>query len=97
MTITLPDDLASRLAVKAARQGVPVEQMIVEGLSSLADESHLPQSVAGETGPKNFYEKHQHLFGRLDSRDGQPGGINLSKNTGKHFTELLLERRQKSG
>lgn len=100
MTIDLPTSLLDVFAKEARLRGVAPEQFVLQKLHEVAGAiqttSGNAQSLhsAGKTEPANaesdnLYEQYKHLIGKRDSSEFIPGGLNMSRDTGKQFAELL--------
>ena len=60
LTLRLPDDLKSRLAVAARRLGKTPERFVRESL-----EKRLRPNQPGSTGSSSLYERSRHLCGSV--------------------------------
>jgi len=92
VTITLPPELEQVITEQAQRQGTTPELLALDKLRA----SFLP-TAPGEPLPEGatMADYLADFIGCIDSRKIVPGGANLSIDSGKKFTELLLERHRK--
>jgi hypothetical protein len=94
-TITIPPEIETPLVEAAKRQGTTPELLAVD---------YLRQRFAAEfpagapaNGAKNLAEYLEGYIGVIHSSENVPGGARMSENTGKQFTDLLLEERRRKG
>lgn len=92
ITITLPPELEQIVAERAQQQGTTPELYLLEELR----ERYLPEITStieekeGET-MADFFEGYA---GTIDSREIVPGGAHLSKDTGRKFKELMVQKHR---
>ena len=90
MVIELTPDLEQALTEEADRRGTNPETLALDTLRARfarpAEPEHAPQAA-------NLAEYLKDYIGAVDSSELIPGGAQMSTDTGKKFTELLLERR----
>ncbi len=84
-TITLPDDLAQRLADAAQRRGLTTEQLALEKLGQAFPDATTPLVE----GP--LYDILKPFIGRIASGSE----VSLSQDCGEHFTDHLVEKHQR--
>lgn len=92
MNITLTPDIERALREEASRLGTTPQAL---ALDSLRDRFVIPQpaeqaAVPGET-LADFLAGH---IGVFDSSEHIPGGARMSEDTGRQFTDILVERRK---
>ncbi|MCL4708908.1 hypothetical protein KJ068_27415 [bacterium] len=95
MTITLTSDIESALAQYARKIGTTPELLALKVLEEqlLASPDALKVSP-GDKGRTLFDFLGGHL-GALSSSEFIPGGAQMSKNSGKKFSTLMEEKRQR--
>lgn len=92
VTITLPPELEKVVREQAARKGTTPEVYVLASLQGL----YLPESPVGPVAEQegetmaDFFEGYS---GTIDSREVIPGGAHLSKDTGRKFAQLMVEKR----
>jgi hypothetical protein len=92
MNITLTPEIERALVEEAHRLGTTPESLAIESLRDrfLAPHPAEPAETPGET-LADFLAGH---IGVLDSSEHFPGGARMSEDTGRQFTDILLERRK---
>jgi hypothetical protein len=93
MTIHLGPDLEQALADEARRIGTTPDLLANECLRERFVHNG-GQPVEGDTS-KNLAEYLANHIGVLHSSENVPGGARMSEDTGKKFTSILLEQRER--
>lgn len=92
MTIQLGPDLEQALAAEARRRGTTPDLLVNEYLR----ERFVPGSVqTSGNGAKNLADFLADHIGVLSSSENTPGGACMSEDTGKKFTSILVEQRER--
>lgn len=95
MTITLTSDIESALAQYARKIGTTPEllalKVLEEQLLASPDAMKAPPEVNGRT-LFDFLGEH---LGALSSSEFAPGGAQMSTKSGKKFTALMEQKRQR--
>lgn len=90
-TIALPPELEQVIEERAQQQGTTPELLIVDKLREQFLPVHLPaQDKEGRT-MADFFAGYT---GGLHSSEFVPGGAQLSEDTGRKFTEMLLKKQR---
>ncbi len=94
VTITLTPELEQAVVKRAQQQGTTPEIYLLDDLR----ERFLPDSPAANKGDNgetmaDFFEGYA---GTVNTREIVPGGANLSKETGKKFKEIMVEKYRSS-
>ena len=84
-TIEIPSDVAGPLAEAARQRNTTPEELAVASLRGLFA-PRLPTELGGA---KNLHEFMKGYIGTVDGPE-----MNLSDDTGKKFTDLLIEKRE---
>ena len=84
-TITLPDDLAQRLADAARIQGLTPEQLALDQLRHAFPETSTPPAEG------SLYDFLKPFIGRIASGSE----TSLSQDCGERFTDGLVEKHQR--
>jgi hypothetical protein len=93
--ITLPPELEAPLAEAARRQGTSPELLAIESLRKQFAPTPQPNGVETAAEGKTLYDVLKDYIGAIDSSEIVPGGANLSEDSGKKFTQLLLEKQRR--
>lgn len=89
MTIALPPELEEVIEARARQQGTTAELLIVNKLQEqFLPPLFEPQDTEGRT-MADFFAGY---VGGLHSSEFVPGGAQLSEDTGRKFTQLLLKK-----
>lgn len=102
MEILLEPELEAKIRAEAERQGKTVEELVCGVLrEELIAKGQRPEESqetdSDKPKPKNLAEALGDFIGAVSSKDRFPEGSTLSQDTGRKFTEALLEdRRRKS-
>src|SRR5688500_19585338 len=91
MVIELTPDLEQALTAEAGRQGTSPELLALDTLREKYVKAEPPEDAGAEGTP---YDLLKDYIGVVDSRDLIPGGAQMSTDTGRKFTEILLEKRR---
>ena len=91
MTITLPPELKQAIEEQAQRQGTTPELLVLDGLRGLFMPASTPASPGEGLTMADFFTGY---VGGLHSSEFVPGGAQLSEDTGRKFTELLLKKHR---
>jgi hypothetical protein len=92
-SITLPPDLEQAIELHARRQGTTSELLIVEKLREQF--LMLPEAGAETTG-QSMADFFAGYVGGLHSSEFVPGGAQLSQDSGRKFTDLLLLKHNRN-
>jgi hypothetical protein len=90
-TINLPTDLEQAIEERAQQQGTTPELLIVDKLREQFLPSAAPENGTDERTMADFFAGY---VGGLHSGEFVPGGAQLSTDSGRKFTELLLKKRR---
>src|SRR5437868_5182186 len=90
ITITLPPELEQVVTERAEQQGTTPELYLLGDLREryLLETPPLNEEQQGET-MADFFEGYA---GTINSREIVPEGAHLSKDTGRKFKELMLQK-----
>ncbi|HEY2882236.1 MAG TPA: hypothetical protein VGJ15_07370 [Pirellulales bacterium] len=91
-TITIPPEIEAPLAEAAKRQGTTAELLALESLRERFVCQGSDQEAPREA--KNLAEFLQGYVGVIHGERNHPSGTPWSEDTGKKFTELLVEQRR---
>ena len=89
--LTIPPDIEAPLLDAARDLGTTPEILAIDCLRQQfvsQEESPAPEDAA------NLAEYLQGFIGVIQSSERTPGGAQMSQQTGKRFTELLLKQRE---
>ena len=98
ITITLPSDTESALVDEAERLGTTPESLAVEILRQRLDNHRTPfngsetSSEGTELSAADFFAG---FFGNVDSSEETGEKTNYSIDTGKKFTEIVVEKHRR--
>jgi len=90
MVLHLPDDLARDLSAAADKQCITPEQLAIGYLRQ-----HIPamRATESESAGGTMADYLRDVIGVINSAEMVPGGANMSQDTGKKFTEIVLKKR----
>jgi hypothetical protein len=92
-TIALPPELEQAIEERAQQQGTTPELLIVDKLR----EQFLPiPPLSPDTEGRTMADFFAGYIGGLHSSEFVPGGAQLSEDTGRKFTQLLLKKHSES-
>lgn len=90
-SITLPPDLEQAIEERAQQQGTTAELLVVDKLR----EEFLPTSLATDVSQgRTMADFFAGYVGGLHSSEFVPGGAQLSTDSGRKFTDLLLKKQR---
>jgi hypothetical protein len=97
MNIRLTPEIEKVLGDLAEKQGTSIELLAIQTLRQrfLADEMQsLGRTMKRPHDAKTLADLLCGYIGIIDSGEILKGGAQMSKNTGKKFTELLMDKRR---
>lgn len=92
MQIIVTDDIERSLTEKASQQGTTPEMLAIDALrKQFVSPSNAEPDMAEA---QNLAEFLGDYIGSISSGEHAPGGAQMSKDTGKKFTEGMLRKRE---
>lgn len=89
--VTLPPELEQAIEERAQEQGTTPELLVLDGLNRLFRPIAPPMPPAEGMTAADFFAGY---IGGLHSSEFVPGGDNLSEDSGRKFTEMLLRKHR---
>ncbi len=107
MQLTIPPEIAAEIDREAQIRNLPPEEVAMavlrtrfavngsaNGLPEQA-EAEEPTSGDDESKPRNLAEALGDFIGAISSSEYVEGGARMSEDTGKQFTDILMEKRRR--
>jgi len=94
ITITLPPELEQAVCERAQQQGTTPELYLLADLRDryLLEVPHAIETEIDQSEGETMADFFAGYAGTVNSREIIPGGVHLSKDTGRRFTELMLKK-----
>jgi len=94
MTIELSAQLETALAHEAERRGTTPQALAVRMIESQLPPSPVRSHAASDEQPRTMHDVWSSHIGAVASEPGDDANGRLSQETGRRFTELLIEQRR---
>lgn len=90
LTITLPPELEEAVTKRASECGITPERLAVDDLRRV----YLGTRADTESEGQTLLDYWADYIGAVDSRENGREASNLSEDTGRKFTELMVEKHR---